>query len=38
MVADAVKDIGKPSPRIDVIEARRDDQRIHRGSALTTAI
>jgi hypothetical protein len=38
MVADATEDIGKPGAWIKVIQAGRDDQRLHRGRAITPTV
>jgi hypothetical protein len=38
VVSDAAEDISEPGARINVIQARRDDEGIDSGSALTTTI
>jgi hypothetical protein len=38
MVVDAGEHVGEPGLRIDVVEARGLDQRVHHGGALAAAI
>jgi hypothetical protein len=38
MVGDTIQHIGEPGAGIDTVQSRRDDERIHRGRPLATAI
>ena len=38
MIGDTIQHIGEPGAGIDIVESRRDDERIHRGRPLSTAI
>jgi hypothetical protein len=38
VIVDAVEHVGGPRLRIDLVEARRPDQRVHHGGALAAAV
>ena len=38
MIGDAGEDISEPSLRVDVVELRRVDERVHEGGALGAAL
>ena len=38
MIGDTIQHIGEPGAGINIVESRRDDERIHRGRPLTTAV
>ena len=38
MIGDTIQHIGEPGAGIDIVESRRDDERIHRGRPLATAV
>ena len=38
MIGDTIQHIGEPGAGIDIVESRRDDERIHRGCPLATAV
>ena len=38
MIGDTIQHIGEPGAGIDIVESRRDDERIHRGRPFATAV